>query len=189
MAHEIAGICHCRLCAEKFTGPTGLIIQPGAGAQNGRVAQYMQNLAGHITGKHPAENRGMELQALEYLGLLRMTLYSTTDKGIVEQRDYLRWKIHQSTLAHRLTDAQMDAASKEFATQFVDDVIAALHGPRPENGWPAHIELLRTSLALATSLKLYGIVEDFRRLIEEPGKYVLQVVTPSASTESSPKPS
>lgn len=188
MAHEIAGICNCRLCGTKITGPAGLIIAPGA-ATNGRVAQYMQNLAGHIINGHKKENSNMETQALEYLGLLRMTMYSTTDKSIIEQRDFLRWKIHQSTLAHTLSDEQMDAASKEFATQFVDDVIAALHGPRPEKGWPAHIELLRTSLAAVTSTKLYGIVDDFRRLIQEPGRYQLQVVSTPGEANPGPKPS
>jgi len=188
MAHEIAGICHCRLCAAKFTGPTGLIIQPGA-AQNGRVAQYMQDLAGHIITAHPVENKNMELQALEYLGLQRMTLYSTTDKAIMEQRDFLRWKIHQSTLAHRLSDGQMDAASKEFAAQFVDDALNALVTKPIGQDWPEHVKLLRSTLVAAVALKLYGIIEDFRRLIEEPGKYQLQVVTAPGTGSAAPKPS
>jgi hypothetical protein len=174
MAHEIAGSCTCRICGEHIVGPAGIVIRPG-GHNNGRAGEYLLKLAQHAI-SHKDVNKGLEDQALEYLGFLRMTMYSTTDSAISEQRDFLRWKIHQATLAHQLSDESMDAAAKEFATQLVTNCIEGLV-VKTGDKFPAFVDIIRPTLELQASTKLLEILTDFRRLIQEPGKYQLSVIS------------
>lgn len=120
MAHEIASILTCKLCSKKMAGPS-LIIGPG---QNGRVGQFMQQLAAHIMKDHPREYAYLEQKHLEFNGLQMLMQYTTTDSSLRFQRDWLRWQIHQQTLNARIPDEKIEEQSRQLAETIVDLVLA-----------------------------------------------------------------
>jgi len=178
MAHEIASACKCKLCGETIIGQAGLILDAGlAGLDpaNQRTAQFTLRLADHVIRKHPHENKALETKALEFLGMLRLANYATSDRGILEQRDFLRWTVHQATLNGRLSDEKLTTAAVDFAGKVVDLCVASLILQVPA---PEHVERVSVSLKAQAAETLAEILNGLREIIEEPGRY--QVTAPAA---------
>jgi hypothetical protein len=131
MAHEIASVVTCRLCGRTIAGPS-LILGPG---QSNRVGVFMQSIAGHIAQFHVKEHKLLEQQALEFMGLLMVMQYTTKDEGFKFQRNWLRWRIHQTTLNARFPDEKIEEKSEEFAKSIVELVAADVL-----NGATAHTQ-------------------------------------------------
>lgn len=166
MSHEIAGVTTCRLCAARFTGPTAEIV----GQPHGRLMGYLKRLAQHIVEKHPQENEALQLKSLEYLGLLRMMHYATTDPELAHQVDFLRWLTHQSTLNARLPDDKLKLKSAEVARELVGMIHAAVQSPEVVNqDWMIEVEKhLVTKFTDRLIVLITGLRDILEERIEEP---------------------
>ena len=171
MAHELAAVCVCKRCGERLTGPTALIVGSGLSVDNQRVAQFSLRLAEHIIRNHPEENKALEYKALEFLGMLRLMNYTTADRGILEQRDYLRWRTHQATLKTIIPDAKLEQSAKDFAATMVDMCVASLILLKPGEQPPAHVELATRNLKASVAALLREILGELRKLLQEPGAW------------------
>lgn len=185
MAYEIAGITTCNLCQRKFAGPLALIIGPGQHPQ-GRLVNHLNQLAQHFCEAHPEENNALQLKALEYLGMLRLLNYSTSDEELRRQLDFLRWSIHQSTLLHRVPDEKIAAKAEEHARGIVDifeSVLPPSNGP----GTDQVREQLRPALQAAIAAKLAAVLSEVRNILEEPGRYLISPIEAANATENTVK--
>lgn len=168
MPHEIAGITTCKLCRKKFTGPQAVIV----GQQHGRLVNYLNEIVQHFQKEHPKESDALELKVLSYRGLLQLMNFKTTDTGIKEQRDYLRWETSQSVLPVRLTDDSLQGLSNELA----ENLWNSLRETLVASGWdysgptPAEDE---ASYKTGIALMIAAALRDMRNSYEEPGRYVL----------------
>lgn len=169
-SYEVAAIAKCKLCNVQFTGPTAQRIGETPPA---RLARFCQKLAEHIMTKHTDHNQALELKALEFLGMLRMLNYSTSDPELRGQMDYLRWSTHQMTLAGRLSDEGIKAKSDELAGEIVKQVYLYL--------------VLQDDAALREKLSalLAEQITALRDILEEPGRYS---VSPVVSADGSEMP-
>src|ERR1043166_4974421 len=109
--HEIAQISRCRMCDEKFTGPP-LVLVVGETAP-ARLARYIDTLTRHIAECHADVFTRAQVTAAELQGVLILGCYKTEDPQVNEQRDYLRWSVHQQTRAIEVTDARIEERSEE----------------------------------------------------------------------------
>ena len=167
-SYEVAAIAKCKLCNVQFTGPTAQRIGETPPA---RLARFCQKLAEHIMTKHTEHNQALELKALEFLGMLRMLNYQTSDPELRGQMDYLRWSTHQMTLAARLPDKAIKEKSDELAGLIVKEVYL-------EHQTDAS---LREKISNLLAEQIAGL----RDILEEPGRYS---VSPMVSADGSEIP-
>jgi hypothetical protein len=77
------------------------------------------------------------LEAQQYQGLLFMMPFQTTDEEFQQQRDYLRWSVHQQTLNARLTDEKLGLAAAHVARAALQEL-----GDRLPDGYGNDFELI-----------------------------------------------
>ena len=154
MAHEIASPIRCRICGATFIKPSGMVI----GQPTGRLAEFAQKITQHFLQNHPKENGACELQALEYLGMLRLCKFDIPDEELRQQRDFIRWKTHQTTLAGRLADETLGLRAAELAQEFAE-ICAGADRVDPEDCAQIERRLIET-------------FKGYREVIEEPGRYL-----------------
>jgi hypothetical protein len=118
---ELAGITTCNLphpknpgqvCGQRFAGPQHLIIGEGA---PGRMKTLLEKLVMHLHTQHPEYFAQVMIQGEEYKGLLWVMAFQTSDPELQQQRDYLRWSIHQRTLNASLSDEKLRGAVDQIA--------------------------------------------------------------------------
>lgn len=163
MSYEIAGLTHCKHCNMEFVGPSIVVI--GQPAQHGRLAAYLQKLHEHIETAHPAEYRNAVINTAAYRGLEVMMHYRTTDKELRDQRDKLRWAIHQATLNARISDAALKRKTAELTTELIQ-----LLYPQPGNDVSNVEQSTGERYAIAHD-KIMAVITWLRDELEEPGKY------------------
>ena len=183
MAHEITGLTKCKLCPAgdkggTFTGPMVTIIGNDPKIISGnkgdvkRLIDYVNQLSIHVIKKHPQENEAIQYRGLEYLAMLRLANFSTTDSALDEQIRFLRWSTLQQVLPIRLNDAKLEDMAEAFTAEigkaFADAVLEGM------TAGDAAVAFKEAHAKIRARLK-----EEFRRLAdqyEQPGQFNLEVV-------------
>jgi ribosomal protein S15P/S13E len=171
MAHELAGVTTCNICQKKFTGPSALLI--GSGNPNARLIAYVQSLATHLLTDHKDHQAALQLSCVEYLGMLQLLNFSSTDPAIREQTDFLRWRIHQQTAAHTVPDDKLKQKAADTAADLLTEAAAILHKPAG------------VLLELVTA-KFVSVLTEMRDVIEERGRYTVSMVTVPQNSKNGP---
>jgi hypothetical protein len=177
MAHELAGVTTCRLCQRKFTGPSAVII---GDHPEGRLMRYVQDLTRHVMVDHENEDKSAQISAMEFLGALRLLFYSSTDPAISTQADFLRWRVHQSTMAVTSTDAQLKLKSAETAAALAAELI--LLGKEEQLEDAAFVERMKTTI----TERLTPILTGLRDELQEAGRYAVSMVTVPGNSKNGP---
>ena len=164
MPHEIIGTAQCRLCGTKFQGPAAVIVGDGP---NQRLSQYLVAITHHWVHHHEKEDQFLQIRAGEFLGLLRLMQFQSTDPALNTQKDKLRWKIHTSTRNVSITDASLLGIAGRIAETVAVAVLAAL--PQENRG-----DALIQSIIQATTAAVSPCLKEFRDTYEEPDKYAGQ---------------
>lgn len=175
MAHELAGVTTCNICQKKFTGPSALLI--ASGNPNARLMAYVQSLATHLLTDHQDHQRALQLSTVEYLGMLQLMNFSSTDPAIQEQTDFLRWRIHQQTAAHTVPDDKLKQKASDVAEELLIEATAILE-KHPDVAGPAILELSKE--------KLTALLTEMRDVIEERGRYQVSMVTVPENSKNGP---
>lgn len=126
MAHEISGICICQLCGEKFIGPANLMIIGRDHDEDRRLEQLISKMMTHLREKHRDEWGVIELSKEEYAGMLRLRNFRLPDKTASQQRDFLRWQVHQGTIITDLKPEAIQQAAAHLEGKPAADIAAAL---------------------------------------------------------------
>jgi len=136
MAQRILVPATCKVCGEVFYGPAeglggGRLIVGEDPKRRDKL--YMATLIQHIEAKHPGDIKQARMLGAEYAGMLALAIFQTTDEGVNQQRDYQRWRVHQNSIALRVTNERIDARvqetfdrvlkqHEEFATAFSSEL-------------------------------------------------------------------
>lgn len=153
---SIHRIVRCNICGKQFTAPAALIINPNAPMQ-GRMSQFLGGLITHIVDGHPNHAKAMDIKAGEFLGMLRLQNFHIEDEAIREQRDYLRWSVHQATLNAHFSDEKVEASCEMFAARCAEIM------RDPNIAEAERVPIIKGLMG--------DIMLDLRNLLEEPGRY------------------
>jgi hypothetical protein len=108
----LTSLTTCTLCGESFPIPPSVHI---VGSKTDAKAEaHFKQLASHLNTKHPHAAQAIAIKGTEFMGLLYLMSFKTTDEALIEERDRLRWQIHQQTLKSRWPDENID--HQAFAT-------------------------------------------------------------------------
>lgn len=165
----LASLSTCLICGQTFTGPSALIIGEKTKAAERTIAMLTE----HLGTAHPEHVRAMHLKGLEFVGLMYLMNFKTSDEDLAAERDRLRWQIHQKTLKARYPDENLEKQARELSRMLVD-LVATLDNA-------AEGLVARENVVTAGFESL--IAEAFtaiRDALEEPGKYPAPVVQPIA---------
>jgi hypothetical protein len=176
MAHELAGVTTCNICQKKFTGPSALLI--GSGNPNARLMAYVQSLATHLLTDHADHQRALQLSCVEYLGMLQLLNFSSTDPAIREQTDFLRWRIHQQTAAHTVPDDKVKQKASETAAELLQKILDRRDKIPPE--------LFGEMVQATISAQVETLLTEMRDVIEERGRYQVSMVTVPENSKNGP---
>jgi hypothetical protein len=181
----IRGITNCLLCGKTFTGPAYALIGQG---KEGDVIRYMNEVQKHFVEKHPEESEATQNRSLEFLTMLRMMNFKTTDSGLKEQVQFLRWQIHQQVMPVRIPDEKLEERSAEYANEIFRMLKAAIKreaGTLAASAIPASAQ---RELIDAIQKKTSETIRALRDLYEEPNRYNLQVVSVGKDEEPESEP-
>jgi hypothetical protein len=131
---------------------------------NARLEKYVRAISEHFINDHAEHDRALQIKALEFLGMLRLRNYKTIDPGLVEQRDFLRWTIHQATLNASISDETIKAEGAKFANKLIDEICAQC-GIKEPPGLAQRGMVARDLIELLTG---------FRNELQEPGRYKIE---------------
>jgi hypothetical protein len=165
-AHTVA-LTICNLCGEKFSGPSALIVGQPA------IAPYLERITMHFMTRHKKEESAVAIKALEFLGMLRLMNFRTADPDIGRQLDYLRWSVHQQTLAARIPDDKLIERTADAASRLVDTLWAMLtmsYNQR-QDSMPEFVQALKPALTTEVGTMLEEIFRGIRDVLQEPNKY------------------
>ncbi len=156
---QVTDLTECLLCGEKFTGPRIAII----GKPAARLEQLLISLGSHLNTKHPAEAQALDLHGAAYIGMLFLRNFKSTDQQLNQQRDRLRWQIHQQTLNARFSDESLREQCGALAMRLIESF-------DNDEGCP--------DIAQRFTPILIEVFTGMRDVLEEPNKYaVAGVVT------------
>jgi hypothetical protein len=166
MPHEIAGITECLICGRKFAGPQAIVIgQP-------RAVALLEKLAQHLETAHSDQNQAIALLSLQYVGLLRMMNFKTTDEMLKVEVDKLRWAINQQTIAARISDETIESKTNGLAGEIVDGFFGGASGPES----PTAEVIARSELKQAIARRVKEVIKGMRDVMQEPNKYAVNLV-------------
>jgi L-alanine-DL-glutamate epimerase-like enolase superfamily enzyme len=181
----IRGITTCKLCGKEFSGPLYKSIGEGKHAD---LIRYMNEVQQHLATKHPAENSATENRSLEFLTMLRLMNFKTTDSELTDQVQFLRWQIHQQVIPIRLRDERLHEMAQEYAAAIVNDGFTMLFfnlggsfGVSTER-----LEAIKKAMCENIAAKTVATMGSLRDLYEEPGRYNIEVV-PIEKSDSKPE--
>lgn len=164
----------CRLCKQVFKGPEEEL----GGAMllnekpNTRVVKYIRKLVTHIGQKHPEALAVYQQQSGEYLGLLCLMVYETSDEAVAAERDYLRWALHKATRRVVVTDERTDQKAKELIDGCFHD---GLFGGGTDT--------------LIIQGRVAELLREMRDVFEERGRYKDRKPPETAPAAETPEPS
>jgi hypothetical protein len=164
--HTIA-LTICNLCGEKFSGPSALVVGQPA------IAPYLERITMHFMKRHKKEENACAIKALEFLGMLRLMNFRTADPDIGRQLDYLRWSVHQQTLAARIPDDKLIERTSDAASRLVDTFWAVLtmSYDQRQDSTPEFVQALKPALIAEMRTMLEEIFRGIRDVLQEPNKY------------------
>ncbi len=160
----------CKLCKRVFQAPVALRVIPGAG-DNTRLVNFIADLDTHLMKEHPDQANLCDLQAMQFVGLARLTYYTINDPEVADQNNFLRWSIHQATLNAKYTDTDLEAIAARLAGILVDD---ALEPELPPDGRAVTIT---EQLKVLAAGKIRTVLMEMRQQLQEPGRYTIQPAT------------
>jgi hypothetical protein len=191
----IRGITTCQvpigpgqLCGKVFTGPTYAMIGQG---KHTEVIRYMNEIQQHFIKAHPAESEATQNRSLEFLTMLRILQFKTTDSELREQAEFLRWQIHQQVIPIRLRNEKLKGMAEAYAKEIVEMFLNEIRGTLGSNILgllpPAKLEALKAAGRQRIAEKTFSTMGELRDLYEEPNRYNIEVV-PTEKTEEAEKP-
>lgn len=180
----IRGITTCKVqtgpgqfCNKTFSGPTYAMIGQG---KHSDVIRYMNEVQQHFIKEHPEESEATQNRSLEFLTMLRMMNFQTTDSELKEQVQFLRWQILQQVLPIRLRDEKLKGMANQYAGEMVDlfilEVAHALGVKILDMIPKATMDTLKVSLHEKIAVKTVATIGELRDLYEEPGRFNIEVV-------------
>jgi hypothetical protein len=172
MPHEIAGITECLICKRRFAGPQGLVIGQS------RAVALLEKLANHLINAHPDQCQAIEVLSLQYVGLLRMMNYRTTDTMLIGEVDKLRWAINQQTIAARISDKTIEEKTNELALHLADEFygLIQMEHDRTDTEIPEYLVMMKGALVSTIESRVSEIITGMRNVIQEPGKYKVSLI-------------
>jgi hypothetical protein len=164
----------CRNCNAKFDIHAPLPVGKGldrAPESERKLMALIFRLGDHLARAHKDENRILEYRAAEFLGMLRILEFKSTEPELLKQVDLLRWTMLQKLIGVRLTNDVIAADSKAFAEIFLRDFEATLQA---DFGfelafWQPVIKHLRSMI----EARVDELVRKYRDMVEEPNKWVV----------------
>lgn len=166
MPHEIAGITTCLICGRKFAGPQAIVIGQT------RTMSLLEKLAQHLETAHTDQSQAIALLSLQYVGLLRLMNFRTTDEALKMEVDKLRWAINQQTIAARISDETIESKTNGLAGEIADSFFGGASGP--DTGTAELIA--RSELKKAVALRVKEVIRTMRDVMQEPNKYKVNLV-------------
>ena len=165
-AHTI-GLTICNLCGETFAQPGALVVGQPA------IVPYLERIMMHFVTRHKKEDNAVAIKALEFLGMLRLMNFRTADPDIGRQLDYLRWSVHQQTLAARIPDDKLIERTADAASRLVDTFWAVLtmSYDQRHDSIPEFVQALKPALTAEVRTMLEEIFRGIRDVLQEPNKY------------------
>jgi hypothetical protein len=180
----IRGITTCQvptgpntICGKVFTGPTYALIGQG---KHQEVVQYMNEIQQHFLKAHPAESEATQNRSLEFLTMLRLLNFKTTDSELRDQCQFLRWQIAQQVIPIRLRDEKLKGMAAQYAAEIVDLFIAEIGAALGANVLSlmpkGKLDALKISARKKIADKTVTTIGELRDLYEEPNRYNIEVV-------------
>lgn len=165
----LASLSTCLICGQTFTGPSALII----GEKTKSAERTIAMLTEHLGKAHPEHVKAMHIKGLEFVGLMYLMNFKTSDEELTAERDRLRWQIHQKTLKARYPDENLKAQAEALAHKLQQDLAElSIH-----HDYAIPDTAMHASFAAILIEAFTGI----RDALEEPGKYPApSVVQPAA---------
>lgn len=148
---ELAMSARCTKCGKMMVGSSIPLLGQDFGAVNGQVKKFLEKLGKHVITEHAEDAAGIQAGAMEYQGMMIMSLYEMHSDDLKLALDASRWNLHQKTLNQRFTDQQI--------TDWVDQVLPDLK------------TLVQMGDDQTLRRNLTGMLQSMRDRLEEPGKY------------------
>lgn len=112
MAGEVTSIVTpiaCKICGKHFPIPPGLILDTTKA--NERLASFVQKLGAHLKERHPQQLDYAAASGAEYVGMLTLMNFDLSGE-IATQRDFLRWRVHNSSRRAYVTDERIEERTR-----------------------------------------------------------------------------
>lgn len=148
---ELAMSARCTKCGKMIVGSTIPILGKNFDAVNGHARAFVEKLGKHVMSEHQEDAAGIQMGAMEYQGMMIMSLYEMHSENLKLALDAARWNLHQKTLNQRFTDQQI--------ADWVDQVLPDLK------------TLVQMGDDQTLKRNLTGMLQSMRDRLEEPGKY------------------
>jgi hypothetical protein len=173
MSNSTIRPCTCVHCNQTFYGPEeglggALIVGE---AQQRRAMRYVQTLTTHLQKKHPQVLTTAQIFGSEYAGMLALMNFTTDDELVAQQRDFVRWKVHNATRRAQVSDDRI-----------VEKVRTILAGYLVND--PERDKKLNDSMADGIGSKFVEVMTEMRDVLEERGRYTETPMTPAGATEN-----
>jgi hypothetical protein len=165
--------CECVHCGKTFYGPEeglGGALIVGEAAQR-RAMRYVQTLTTHLQKHHPKVLTTAQIFGSEYAGMLALMNFKTDDELVAQQRDFVRWKVHNATRRASVSDDRI-----------VEKVRSILAGYLMKD--PERERKLSESMADGVGSKIVEVMTEMRDVLEERGRYTETPMTPAAAGEN-----
>ncbi len=175
--NELADLTTCLLCGQIFTGPRVQI----SGRQNGRLQNYLLQLGKHFNEKLPDHAKAMNIRGAEFMGLLFLLNFRTSDTELQTERDRLRWQIHQQTLNARIPDEKLKEKCTALSSQLMTEA-AKVFVEFSMSREDAQVVIKRAESQCAATL--IEVFTGLRDVLEEPNKYPAQQQSATAEPTS-----
>jgi len=165
--------CKCRHCQKVFYGPDeglggALIVNEAA---QRRAMRYVQSLTQHLQKHHPEHLKAAQIFGSEYAGMLALSNFETEDELVAEQRDFVRWKVHNATRRAVVTDERIiEKVSSVLDSFLVTD--------------PDRVRKLNDSMAEGLGAKIVEVMMYMRDVLEERGRYNVTPMTPAGMVDN-----
>ena len=140
-------------------------------AEQRRAMRYVQSLTQHLQKHHPDALKAAQIFGSEYAGMLALSNFETEDALVAEQRDFVRWKVHNATRRAMVTDERI----VEKVSQILDGFLV---------GDPDREKKLNESMADGLGAKIVETMTQMRDVLEERGRYNIQPPTPAGMPEN-----
>lgn len=140
-------------------------------AEQRRAMRYVQTLTQHLQKHHPDALKAAQIFGSEYAGMLALSNFETEDALVAEQRDFVRWKVHNATRRAMVTDERI----VEKVSQILDGFLV---------GDPDREKKLNESMADGLGAKIVETMTQMRDVLEERGRYNIQPPTPAGMPEN-----
>jgi hypothetical protein len=113
--------CQCVHCNKTFYGPEeglGGALIVGEAAQR-RAMRYVQTLTTHLQKQHPQVLTTAQIFGSEYAGMLALMNFKTDDELVAQQRDFVRWKVHNATRRASVSDDRIVEKVRSILTGYL----------------------------------------------------------------------